>query len=325
VTSWSARPLPLESVATAERSWTADEARHLGIFFVATILWTWTAGAVFVLLGLNGSAGGEIAFLFVAGIAPSAVGLLLVFRTYTAEARNDYFRRFVPTWRAAWFVLLYLVLLLTVATGVLVIFFGENPDFTVLKGFVSNPLTILAFVFGLYMWGPLNEEFGWRGYALDKMLVRFGFARGSLMLGFAWGIWHLPWIFFAGQWQAQAFGVSPWWFVVYVAQVMVFSVLISIAYILSSRSYFVAATVHGVGNAAVALFYYQVSPSGTIWYPVMAMVVSLGIIAATFGPFHRRFLVRYTEQLEQMHADRDRFGMTQTSAAIGNGDPSRSS
>lgn len=74
----------------------------------------------------------------------------------------------------------------------------------------------------------MNEEFGWRSYALDKMLIRYGFVKGSLMLGFVWGLWHLPWIFFSGQWQAQAFQVSPWWFVVYVVQCMIFSVVISV-------------------------------------------------------------------------------------------------
>jgi hypothetical protein len=34
----------------------------------------------------------------------------------------------------------------------------------------------------------VNEELRWRGYALDKMLIRYGFVKGSLMLGFVWGL-----------------------------------------------------------------------------------------------------------------------------------------
>ncbi|MDZ4092418.1 MAG: CPBP family intramembrane glutamic endopeptidase [Arthrobacter sp.] len=279
------------------------------IFFIATILWTWTVGLVFVMVGLNETALGEIVFLFSAGVAPSAVGLFMVFSTYTRQARGDYFKRFIPTWRGAWFVLLYATLLLGLSTAVLVGFFGELPDFNTVKGFISNPLTILTFVFFLYMWGPLNEEFGWRGYALDKMLIRHGFIKGSLMLGFIWGIWHLPWIFFAGQWQARAFQVSPWWFVVYVAQCMLFSLVISIAYMLSNRSYFTAATVHGVGNATVGLIYFEVSLSGTIWYAVTAIGVSMVIIAATFGLFGRRFKAKRAEQIGQIHRDREKFSM----------------
>jgi membrane protease YdiL (CAAX protease family) len=282
--------------------------RHLRIFFIATIAWTWTVGFVFVLIGLNNSPIGEIVFLFAAGVAPSAVGLVMVFTTYTKQARVDYFRRFIPTWRGMWFVLVYAALLLGLATVVLVGFFDEPPDFLTVTGFISNPLTILTFVFFMYMWGPVNEEFGWRGYALDKMIIRHGFVKGSLMLGFVWGIWHLPWIFFAGQWQARAFQVSPWWFAVYVAQCMLLSVVISIAYVLSRRSYFIAATVHGVGNVVVGLIYFEVSLSGTIWYSITAIGVSLIIITVTFGPFGMRFREEQDKQVEQIHHDREKFG-----------------
>ena len=74
-------------------------------------------------------------------------------------------------------------------------------------------------------------------------------------------------------------------------------------YILSTRSYFVAATVHGVGNVAVSLFYYEVSLSDTVWYSVTAIEVSLVILGATYGLFGRRFRARYAEQFEQIHAD----------------------
>jgi membrane protease YdiL (CAAX protease family) len=145
---------------------TDKEVRHLRIFFIATISWTWTVGIVFVIFGLNETALGEMFFLYSAGVAPSAIGLLLVFTTYTKQARGDYFRRFIPTWHGMWFVLAYAALLLCLSTAVLVWFFDDLPDFMTVNGFISNPLTILSFVFFLYFWGPLNEEFGWRGYAL---------------------------------------------------------------------------------------------------------------------------------------------------------------
>ena len=237
------------------------ETRHLWIFFAATILWTWIVGMIPVMVGINNTTLGDYLFVFTAGIAPSCVGIIMVLKTYTKEARRDYFERFIPTWHGSWFVFLYLILFILLMAGALSLALGEYPDFQTLKGFVQNPLSVLSFIFFMYLYGPSNEEFGWRGYALDKMLVKYGFVKGSLILGFIWGIWHLPWIFYATQWQSQAFEVSPLWFVVFILQCMLSSLVISIGYIISKRNYFTAATLHGIGNASLGCctqwFHYQ--------------------------------------------------------------------
>lgn len=171
---------------------TNKETKHLRIFFAATLLWTWTIGMIPVFLKINNTALGETIFVFTAGIAPSCVGILMVIKTYTKEARRDYFKRFIPTWRGMRFVLIYLTLFILFMTAALVLFLGEYPDFMTIKGFISKPLSLLSFLFFLYLYGPSNEEFGWRGYALDTMLVKHGFLKGSILLGFIWGMWHLP-------------------------------------------------------------------------------------------------------------------------------------
>lgn len=38
---------------------------------------------------------------------------------------------------------------------------------------------------------PLGEEFGWRGFAHPRLVERFGLVRGPLLVGVAWGLWHL--------------------------------------------------------------------------------------------------------------------------------------
>lgn len=45
-----------------------------------------------------------------------------------------------------------------------------------------------AFLFG----GPLNEEPGWRGFALPRLQARFSPLAASLLIGALWGLWHVP-------------------------------------------------------------------------------------------------------------------------------------
>ena len=38
----------------------------------------------------------------------------------------------------------------------------------------------------------IGEEFGWRGYAQEKLIKKFGLNGGLILLGAIWGYWHLP-------------------------------------------------------------------------------------------------------------------------------------
>jgi membrane protease YdiL (CAAX protease family) len=40
--------------------------------------------------------------------------------------------------------------------------------------------------------GPLSEELGWRGFALDRLQDRWSPLVSSLFLATFWAVWHLP-------------------------------------------------------------------------------------------------------------------------------------
>ena len=50
-------------------------------------------------------------------------------------------------------------------------------------------LIYLGYGTGLFL---LTEELAWRGFALPRLLERFGSVNASLILGAIWALWHLP-------------------------------------------------------------------------------------------------------------------------------------
>jgi membrane protease YdiL (CAAX protease family) len=64
-----------------------------------------------------------------------------------------------------------------------------------------SPWPLLPFVFLQYVLlsSPMGEEIGWRGYALPRMQSEWSALRASLVLGFLWGVWHLPLYLTAGH------------------------------------------------------------------------------------------------------------------------------
>ncbi|MCZ8541860.1 CPBP family intramembrane glutamic endopeptidase [Psychrobacillus psychrodurans] len=51
---------------------------------------------------------------------------------------------------------------------------------------------LVYFFFKNLLSGPLGEEIGWRGFAQIELQKKHSPLKASIILGFWWGIWHLP-------------------------------------------------------------------------------------------------------------------------------------
>ena len=114
---------------------------------------------------------------------------------------------------------------------------------------VSSLLSLLLFVF---WFGPLPEEIGWRGFALDRVQTRMTALRASLVLGSVWALWHVPLFFVPGSFQASlGLGSLRSW--VFLSSMVPLSVLMIWVYSNTERSTLSAVLIHYSGNLCGAL------------------------------------------------------------------------
>ncbi len=66
---------------------------------------------------------------------------------------------------------------------------SSNPSY---PAFPIGLVVAESFLWYLMFGGPLNEEAGWRAFALTRMQERFSPLAASVIIGALWGLWHLP-------------------------------------------------------------------------------------------------------------------------------------
>jgi membrane protease YdiL (CAAX protease family) len=139
----------------------------------------------------------------------------------------------------------------------------------------ANPFNLLG--------GPLNEEPGWRGFALPRLQQRYGPLLGSLVLGVVWIGWHLP-LFLVPGWLTV-----PVW--AYAILLICLSVLMTWVVNRSNRSIVPAVLMHAVFNSSFPILValcreLPTREPGIVWYIVgvgLATVIAIGATRGKLG------------------------------------------
>jgi membrane protease YdiL (CAAX protease family) len=137
------------------------------------------------------------------------------------------------------------------------------------------PLPILI-VFILFAGGPI-EEFGWRGYALPKMLKSMSPFIANLVLGLIWGVWHLPLHFMANTVQSQI----P--FVEFVLVTIEAAFIYTWIYRKTKGSLVPMITLHWFSNLASAIFLYYDTSSGRYIFFGLQLILIIVILIKEKG------------------------------------------
>ncbi len=255
-------------------------------FFIFTFIQTWIFYIAIILLGLNVYTGLGLIFLICGGMAPSLIGVILVFTSYRKEDRKDYFRRVYQVNRIGigWWLFIFLVcpVMHALTAMITLIFGGEMPAMEGLRDAVQSPVSILTVLLvGFFFNGAFPEEFGWRGFALEPLLNRFGFAKANLFLGLIWGVWHLP-LFFMPEQAHYRMGFTGFWF--YLAHAVGLSMIMSLVFLKTRRSILSALLMHMFSNLSSNMMLSYTQAYERI-YSLIVLAVGV-IICLPVNPLH---------------------------------------
>jgi membrane protease YdiL (CAAX protease family) len=156
------------------------------------------------------------------GFGPSISGVVMVYWTQNKTARYDFwqrvfgFRRIGRVWYAFTLLVFPVIAALGVSAEVLA---GRSPPFfPYLAALAAEPVLVLwlpVIALQVALLGPLSEELGWRGYAIDALQAKWSALVSSLVVGIFWSVWHGPLFFIrdgSNFYYEWGFGTRLFWF-----------------------------------------------------------------------------------------------------------------
>ncbi len=182
------------------RAMTGD--RPLRVYFWLAFGITWGAGGLGLLVGAfqpGALAPPRHPLYLLAGYGPSIAGVIMAAATEGRAGLRQLFGRAIPTWAGVPWYAAVLVGYPAAAVAASWLLVPHSliglPSWDRLISLV--PITLVLDT------GPLGEEFGWRGFALPRLLRRRSPLPAALIIGGIWFAWHLPTFFIATLSQSR--------------------------------------------------------------------------------------------------------------------------
>jgi hypothetical protein len=241
------------------------ETRNLLLFLLITFAWSWGFWLPEILWDVR---------LFAAPFGPMVGALVMTYMNRGFEGVKALFKRGVDFgFGKIWLVpILFLIPFIYALSLFLAMQLdGFVPDLVAL----SQPIIIpIAFIYILILGGPLAEEFGWRGYALDRFQARFSALSSGIILGVIWGLWHIPLFYMPSQ---QAFYSNIPILGFFVGAILL-SILFTWIYNNTGRSILAVLLFHTTSNLAVFLFPAMESEFGGLYSMIINFLIVVVIV-----------------------------------------------
>ncbi len=212
-------------------------------YLVATCVWTWGFWGYLALTALPPQ---SLIWkgLFVLGVSGplfASFGLSLALGNHEAK---DLLRRFAIWKFSPWYYLLALGLppLLLWSAGIFSNICLHQKTAMVLP---SVPVLVFTFFWLMIRGGPVNEEFGWRGFVLPRLLQRHSPFAATMLLGPVWALWHWP------LWFLSSVPHPYWPFGLFFMMVLSMNILFTWFFLRSRGSILLAIIFHTAINTSI--------------------------------------------------------------------------
>lgn len=246
-----------------------SESQNLFLFFLIAFAWSWLLWTPEVLWERR---------LYLAPFGPTVAAFILSYLNGGMGGVKDLLKRGLSlNFKKIWLFPIFLLMPAIVGLSLLLaVLSGEPmPKITVL----SQPWIIIpAFFYILFLGGPLAEEFGWRGYALDRLQKYYNALVSSVILGVVWGLWHLPLFYMKGQ---DIYRNVPIWG--FILGTIFLSILFTWIYNNTNRSILAVLLFHTMSNLSHFIF----PAMATTWsglYSVILNVMVVILVLVIWGP-----------------------------------------
>lgn len=221
-----------------------SETRNLFLYFLIAFAISWVVWSPLLVFGQEISAASLL--IIIGGFGPLLSAVIVTWivegRAGLRELRNQ------VKWRVGvgWYLvaLLLPIVIAFLVYGLYLLVGGTPADFSSVPSWYIYPIGLL-FVFFL---GGGNEEPGWRGFALPRLLTDHSPLVASLILGLLWAFWHFPLFFAEGSPQAEL----P--FELYLPHVLGITIIFTWLYLKTNGSLFIAMLYHAGLNTVAGYF-----------------------------------------------------------------------
>lgn len=220
-------------------------------FFISCAAWVSAA-----IMGIEANAPAGVVLTAIGGISPTlAVLIMLGFFSKKVEKKQYLnslrFSRIPAKWYPVIILLPFTIVILSKLIEKLIYNASLWPMLT--DELHSNPLSLLPYAVFILFFGPLPEELGWRGYALDRLVRNLGPIGGGLINAVAWAAWHIP-LFFIVGYPLKEMNMSGWEMAVFFGTFIPNTFLYVWVYYKTNRS-----------TIAAILFHFSINYNGMIF------------------------------------------------------------